>query len=282
MKLKEYPESLRTAYQLGRLPNQQVYKPTSASDLPLILSLTSIPSRLHVVHLTIRSLLSQQPAPQHIVLWLHHSLSNKLPRKLSGLQSERFSIRYGEQSCSHRKLVYALAAFPEHPIVTVDDDLMYRQGFLAALYRDHVAHPGTILGSECRVITYRSGELLPYRQWPWESAGQTNPGTLPIGFGGTLYPPGCLHPDTTNSDLYLKLAPKADDLWFKAMALLQGTAARRASDPVAKPIPIPSSQRVSLGRTNVKEDRNRVQWLQLQEYYGLTVNQSGQHNVVHR
>ncbi len=38
-----------------------------------------------------------------------------------------------------------------------------------------------------------------------------------------LYPPHSLDKIVTNKDLFIKLAPSADDVWFWAMALLQGT-----------------------------------------------------------
>ena len=38
-----------------------------------------------------------------------------------------------------------------------------------------------------------------------------------------MYPPGSLHKDVTNIELFTKLAPKADDIWFWAMGVLHGT-----------------------------------------------------------
>ena len=49
---------------------------------------------------------------------------------------------------------------------------------------------------------------------------------LPTGCGGVLYPPGSLHPDATDALAFLRLAPTADDLWFWAMAVRQGTPVR--------------------------------------------------------
>lgn len=270
MKLKEYPPSLRMMWRLKRLPEALLYRrPDPETDLPLVVSLTSIPSRLGVVHLTLRSLLNQTMLPHKIVLWLHESLADRLPPALSRLQSERLEIRYGDQTCSHRKLVYPLQQFPENTVVTVDDDVMYHPDCIAALYQDHLTHPRDVIAHECRVITHERGELAPYRSWPWESPGQTHEGTLPIGFGGTLYPPGCLHPETTHSDLYLELAPRSDDMWFKVMALRAGTAARRCSRPCPRPQPIPFSQKVSLQKSNVRRQGNVEQWQRLSRHFQL-------------
>ena len=43
------------------------------------------------------------------------------------------------------------------------------------------------------------------------------------GVGGVLYPPNCLYKDILNEELFMKLAPKADDVWFWAMAVLNHT-----------------------------------------------------------
>ncbi|TGG95267.1 glycosyltransferase [Natronospirillum operosum] len=270
MKLKEYPPSLRMMWRLKRLPDELIQRrPDVETDLPVTVSLTSIPSRLNVVHLTIRSLLNQSRLPRKIVMWLHESLAEQLPPVLSRLQSKRFEIRYSDQNCSHRKLVHPLEQFPEETVITVDDDVMYHPDCLSVLYEDHLSHPRDVIAHECRVITYEQGELAPYKSWPWEQPGQSHEGTLPIGFGGTLYPAGCLHPDTTRSDLYLDLAPRSDDMWFKVMALQMGTQARRCSAPCPRPLPIPFSQKVSLQKTNVRKQGNVEQWQRLASHFDL-------------
>jgi hypothetical protein len=48
-----------------------------------------------------------------------------------------------------------------------------------------------------------------------------------------LYPPGTLHPDVCDESLFLKLAPHADDIWFWAMAVLNGTFIRVVENFIA-------------------------------------------------
>lgn len=267
MKLKEYPGSWRRMWQLGRIPLSRV-RQAPAEPLPLTVCITSIPSRLHVLPWVLRSLLTQNRPAARIILWLHHDLRDHLPGALESLVGDSLEIRYRDQHSSHRKLVFALQELPEELTVTCDDDLMYHPDALASLYETHLVYPQDVIGNACRRITYtQSGELMPYKQWPWETAGVSTPGTLPIGFGGTLYPPGALHAEATDSNLYMALAPRADDLWFKVMALQAGTAARRSLNPPPGPLPIPRSQRVALGKTNVRQDGNREQWQRLMTHY---------------
>lgn len=272
MKLKEYPQSLFTAYKLLALKPERFH--AVQESLPIIVSLTSIPSRLSTVHLTIRSLLAQSHKPQRIVLWLNEKLRDQVPDTLTDLEGELFQIRYAQLECSHRKLVHARSAFPGELVVTCDDDVMYDHRWLVNLYQDHIRHPRSVIAHECRRIQLdANGAALPYKLWPVErQPGACGRQLLPIGYGGVLYPPNSLHPDVDNAELYLKLAPKADDLWFKAMSYLAGTETRRASQPSHKPIPVIRSQRDSLKRSNVKQDANRVQWHAICEHYNFTID----------
>src|SRR6187402_3471290 len=107
MKLKEMPRSCWRAWQLKRLSYQQLHSRTPII-LPVIVSLTSIPSRLHIIHLTIRSLLNQESKPEKIILWLNDKLQQQLPKSLTSLMGDFFEIRFVELECSHRKLIHAL------------------------------------------------------------------------------------------------------------------------------------------------------------------------------
>ena len=270
MKLKEFPGSVWRAFQLGRIPVHQLHE-SSVEALPVVVSFTSIPSRFHVIHLTVRSILAGSKKPEKIVLWLHESLKNRVPHSLSKLVGARFEIRYAVEDCPHLKLVNSLKSFGDKVIVTCDDDLMYAKNWLETLYADHLAHPQDIIAHECRAVNYdEQGEVRPYYYWYKEARrGFTYAAILPLGYAGVLYPVGCLHEDTCNEKLYLDLAPKADDLWFKAMAYLKGTAARTTKTSIIKPIPIFNSQSVSLKATNVKQDGNRKQWEAIKAHYQL-------------
>lgn len=270
MKLKEFPRSLVKALQLKRLGWRELHADIQA-PLPVIVSLTSIPSRLQAVALTVRSLLAQNAKPQQIILWLNDQLQGKLPKALVQLQGEKFAIRFVDLTCPHRKLIHSLAEFPNNIIVTCDDDLMYDASWLARLYADHLRYPQAVIAHQCRRVSFdEQGQPRPYKDWPFERARDvTDTWLMSVGFGGVLYPPGCLYGDVLKRDLFLALTPRADDLWFKAMSLLAGTQVRRSSNPGARPLPIWGTQRVSLKRTNVRGQGNSEQWQALFEHYDL-------------
>lgn len=238
--------------------------------LPLVVSLTSIASRLGVVHLSVLSILNAHVRPERIILWLNESLRDHVPRRLAGLQGQCFEIRFRKDVGPHTKLVHALAEFRDRAIVTADDDMLYDQTWLARLWADHQSYPVDVIGHQCRVISVDiAGVLLPYRQWRSASPGESSPFILPLGYGGVIYPVGSLSADATDSVLFRRLAPKADDLWFKAMSLTNGVTSRSSSCPGEKPLPVLFSQIETLKNGNVDLDGNRSQWQALVEHYGL-------------
>lgn len=269
MKLKEIPESLYRAYRLSRIPVEKLSRVRDSGAVDCVVSLATIESRLPILHLAVRSLLSQTLSPTLVILWINTALENRIPLRLRRLEGARFKIRCSEETCAHRKLVETLKLYPETPIVTCDDDVMYPDDWLERLWEEHLKSPTHVVAHECRRITYSGRELRPYSEWPVEPPGSCNALTLAVGYGGVLYPPESLHPEVINRELYDRLAPKADDLWFKAMSLRRGTAVRRTLSPSPKPTPVFLSQRSSLKEFNVKADGNRVQWQQLSEYFDL-------------
>jgi hypothetical protein len=266
MKLRELLPSWRRARQLrARVPEP------AADPLPVVVSLTSIPSRLPYVDLPVRSVLAQSRPPSLVVLWLHESLRSAIPAALAACVGARFQIRYVDGTSSHRKLVHALTTWPDRVVVTCDDDVMYDPEWLARLWDTHQRHPRDVVAHEGRrIATAADGSLRPYAEWPWvQEPGLVAADFLPVGYGGALYPPGALHPEVTDAARYLALAPTADDLWFKMMALRAGTTSRRTDAPVPKPIPVIGAKGSALAAVNIAQDRNRTQWAALTAAYGL-------------
>lgn len=264
---------MMTARKLNKIPLEKL-KSSGSCTLPVIVTLTSIPTRLKTIHITIRSLLSQTSKPEKIILWLDDDIRSQVPESLEMLTGDIFEIRTGKLSPSpHSKLVYTLAAFPDKTLITVDDDLVYAEHCLESLYKEHLKHPTSIIANKCRAISHDdNGKLLPYKQWPMNNqTGITAKNLLALGFGGVLYPANSLHPDATNQELFMKLTPKADDLWFKMMSYLQGTEVRRPTEPAKEATPVIGSQEISLKKTNVGEDGNRSQWIALCKHYSVTL-----------
>lgn len=268
MKLKEYPISLYKTFTLSTTPLKKIQE-KKPSSYPAIVSLTSIASRLHKVDITIRSLIMQSQTPYKIILWLPETLQNNIPKKLADLTGEVFEIRYSPYTFPHKKLIHTLELYPKHVIITCDDDFIYHREWYKLLVNAHLENPTSILANQTRWITYNEkGELLPYKEWV-NFKRQSAKNTLPIGAAGVLYPPGSLDKKVFDVDLFLKLAPNADDLWFKAMATLKGTPCVQTKFPPPL-IPIAGTQNESLKKLNVTKDKNREQWLALSNFFNFS------------
>lgn len=269
MKPSEALPALCAALQIAFAPPEQLGADSRHVAEPLVVSLTSIPSRLFQLHLVVRSLLRQTVQPERVLLWLNRGMRGSEPRSLRRLVGSRFEIRYTGEHRAHKKLIPALEAFPNHIVVTCDDDYLYPADWLERLLATHAEHPREIVAHACRAIQYRDGVLSPYSVWPWESPGQSRSTTMAVGYCGTLYPPGSLGETVFDRALYRQLAPDSDDLWFKATALLNGNAVRRSAAPEPVPTPTFFTQRISLKRSNIDRCGNERQWNSLDEHFGL-------------
>jgi len=269
--IKELPLSIFYSIKLKATPKSRFYN-TNKKKLPVIVSLTSIPSRLKSLHLVIRSLLSQDKLPKKIILWLNTDLKSKVPISLTKLESDIFEIQYSNLYCSHRKLIHTIEKYPEDVVITCDDDLMYRKNWLSLIYQEHQKKPNAIIGNHTVHINHDNNKKpIPFKQWKFPKEKSANiMAIVPIGAWGVLYPPNSLSNEVTNHELFLKLAPKADDLWFKAMAVLKETISIQAEKLPKEPIPIGGTQKIALKNENLGKDKNTIQWNSLNTYFQLS------------
>ncbi|WP_298550701.1 glycosyl transferase [uncultured Algibacter sp.] len=266
--VKELPKSILHSLFLHFAPSSFLLK--NKKTLPVIVSLTSIPSRISTLHLVIKSLFNQSYLPSKIVLWLHEDLKNNLPKSLNKLQSALFEIKYSPLTCSHKKLIHTLENYPESIIITCDDDLIYRTELVKNLYDEHLKYPKDIIANRTNQIKLdKNNEYRPFSQWKLKDVEINQKALCPIGAWGILYPPKSLPSEVFNQELFLKLTPKADDLWFKTMSLINGTTSRRSQNTPKSPIPIWGTQKIALKNDNIKNNKNDTQWLAVSKYFNL-------------
>lgn len=267
--IKELPKSL---WQSIFLHLTSVKKLTSKKDtLPVIISLTSIPSRFSTLHIVIKSLFNQTKLPAKIILWIHKSLKKQVPKSILKLESHLFEIRYSTLTSSHKKLIHTLELHPDSVIITCDDDLIYSNKLIENLYNEHLKHPNDIIANRAHQIKLNSSKngYLPYKKWKHISKDNNTNTMCGIGAWGILYPPKALYKDVFKEKLFLKLTPKADDLWFKAMSTLNNTLTRQSTNLPGEPIPIIGTQKIALKKENVTQNKNDLQWESLSNYYNL-------------
>lgn len=246
--------------------------PADGADHEVVVSLTSYGRRIEQVHITIESLMRQTRRPHRIVLWLEEGLKDApLPYALRLQQKRGLEIRYCEDLKSYKKLVPSLKAFPDAVIITVDDDVVYDCATIDRLMRGHEAFPGCVVCNTA--VTLDSDTDYSHDNYTNIYSVPAH-NILPVGVGGVLYPPHCLAPEVLDMESAMKLAPRADDIWFKAMALKQGTMAVRVATADAVGRGFVSAQTVqdtALWLTNVRDDRNRLQYRDVMAAYQLSI-----------
>lgn len=199
-------------------------------DIDLVVSLTSFPARIKTVSYTIESVLEQDCKPDKVVLWLAEPQfpngEKDLPKRLLRLKKFGLEICWTKGDIrSYKKLIPALVAFPESVIVTIDDDVYYPPTWLGRLYTSYISSPEKIHCHRGNVMKFHNGQPAPYNSWCYDyvNGPMSSLDIVQTGVGGVLYPPHCLYKDVTDSEIFMSLAHDTDDLWFWAMAVLQGT-----------------------------------------------------------
>jgi hypothetical protein len=241
-----------------------------------IISLTSFPERLSKVHNCIRSLLSQTVKPAKVVLYLtEQECSNiVLPRKLAALQNAGLEVRIADTNLrSFNKLFHALRDFPDYTIVTCDDDKLYPANWLEGLVTTHKQHPGQVVCNRARHIRFDvEGQPWPYLKWPAADKQRPSMSLLPLGVGGVLYPEACLDVRVLDTALYTKLCPTADDLWLKAMAMLNGTRTVKVlgSKGIYPSIPFWNGQKLS--PENIWNNGNNTALNNIMQHFDLSAS----------
>ena len=246
-------------------------------DNPIVLSLTSYPARMRELHYCLVSLLTQNCKPGKIILWLGKEnfprREAEIPEEVLALRNKGLEIRWTKDIKSYKKLIPALEIFTNSIIVTADDDAFYPPDWLETLYNDY-------LRMNCRAMIYahrahritflNTHTVNPYLLW--RRGSENPPGesflNFATGLGGILYPPGSLHQDILDEQLYSRLCPTADDIFFWAMALLQGSPIRVVENKIAElPNINGANSENALYKVNLTGGQNDVQLSNIFTHY---------------
>ena len=242
----------------------------------VIVSLTSYGRRVRAtLPYTILSLLRQTIRPETIIVWLDSTWrDNNLPKNLILFKMACVEFRFCDDMKSFKKLIPSLSAFPKDIIITCDDDLFYNKHMVERLLKAHRKYPNTICCQLAHRIQYCEDKLQPYNKW--EEVYDSNDNVFPLGGSGCLYKSTYLYKDVTNYELAERLTPKADDVWFYFMGLLNG--ANRYVLPYLKNsvIPIDAFYQFFHHGTSLMEDNlslgmNDKQISAVMDYYSINL-----------
>lgn len=209
----------------------------------LIVSLTSFPARIPSLYITLSSLLQQTMKPDMVILWLAReqfpNLENDLPESILKLQEFGLTIRWYHDIRPYKKLIPALLKFPEDIIITVDDDVFYDKKMVELLYNSYLESPENIHCHRITKISLKNGKI---KAKPKKCYNKPSFANKLVGVGGVLYPPHSLYKDIANEQLFMKLAPTNDDIWFWLMAVMNDTKIVQIPHNIDEPVELEETQ----------------------------------------
>lgn len=207
----------------------------------VVVSLTSFPDRIPYLHKTVTSLLNQTFKPDRLILWLAKEQfpdgENNLTKELIDLKNYGLEIKLYHDIKPYKKLIPALKEFPQDIIITFDDDIYYDKKTVELLYESYLKNPEFIHCHRCTKIYYKKGEIKAKGGGKKYYKKPSFANKL-VGVGGVLYPPNSLYKDITDENLFIKLAPTNDDIWFWLMAVMNNTKIKVIKNNIYNPAEI--------------------------------------------
>lgn len=241
----------------------------------VIISLTSFPKRINKVWMVVDSMFHQKVQPGKIYMYLSKEEfpeeRKNLPKRL--LEYEKLGLNICFCECNlmpHNKYFYALQEFIDKCVITIDDDIYYRDDLISNLLELHKKHPHSICANKvCRIAFNDNAGFMPYSQWKTPlCSNMPSLFDVALGYGGVLYPAHVFWKnDVFDVQTLKELALKADDLWLKAHEIIQNIQVVTGEHYCIGPN-ILGAQTVSLMSTNCSGE-NDIQWMKLCKYYGI-------------
>jgi hypothetical protein len=226
----------------------------------MVISLTSFPARLPHIAPCLESLVTQKSAEDCLVLWLGkeqfpHGMDDipEIILPFSTRKSGSVDIRFTEDIRSFTKLLPALEAFPDDTIITVDDDVSYAPHTIDILKKAHAQDPTAIFAHAVSDLYRSHGE--------WRRTSGTHgflaspqPLRMMLGIGAVLYPPHGFSKLALDRQLFQKLSPTNDDIWFWYCAAKRGTPILRVPHAINRLRMIAATSIGALSATNEAKD----------------------------
>jgi len=242
----------------------------------IIVSLTTYSKRIYDVYLTIESIFSQTLKADRLVLWLAEDefSESTLPLILKKMKNRGLEIEFYKDIRSYKKIIPSLKKFPEDIIITIDDDVLYPFDLIEMLYQSHLSNKNNVifyLGH--KILFDEKGRPKPYKEWEFRTKNYTvSLDTLPTGVGGVLYPPKIFDKEVLNEEIFMEIAPYADDIWLKAMTLKNNKCCLKVRDERNYDdhfLGMKTGQDIALHHENLNNGRNDKQFKLVFDKYKL-------------
>jgi len=235
----------------------------------IVVSFTTYPARIRAAVYVADRMLRQTMKPDKVILYLSKEefTTDNLPDEFEILEKRGLSIEYREENLkSHKKWYYAMREYKDAIIITVDDDIIFPLDLIETLWKTHLKNPKAV----CAMRAHKMELEKPYAQWKKDinERGKSSEEYMATGVGGCLYPPTALDEKAFAPEIFMKLAPTADDIWLKAMEMLKNTPVA-LTDKSLTIYEIGDSQKTALVYDNIGRGKNDEQLKAVFETYKL-------------
>ena len=274
----------------------------------VVVSLTSTPDRIRYIFPTLYSLAAQTHKPDLIVLWLGSGMA--YPEKIvSRIRELGILVEFRDDLGPNTKYHYAFSEYQSDLVITVDDDIIYHENMVEELYRTYLErtdpeppdlenpnpespdpehadqehpdpkpsdseYPDPVIARRVHRIRFgHDRKPLRYTDWIWEYRDALCPShdLLATGVGGVLYPPYVMALECWKNMDFLKISPKADDIWLKFCELSCGIricAVRNAG--FCYDVKYHKTRKNELAAENVDMGRNDEYVRSCAKYFGMS------------
>lgn len=247
----------------------------------LIVSLTTYGNRIYKLKYTLYSLIEQTIQPSKILVWLsENEFSNQsIPVDLKMFKNYGVEFCYTDDVKSYKKLVPTLLQYPTKCVVTADDDLYYKKDWLEKLWVQHQKYPNDIIAHIAHKVTFAKNDCVnPYKEW-LKNIKKEKGLLFPTSGGGVLYTNKSLFRDVVKKELFTKLSPTADDVWFFFMGYLMKQKVRLVERPYTRWVYVDIYKEYGLNDSdtlqsiNIEHNMNDKQIRNVMQFYGITDNE---------
>ena len=228
-----------------------------------VVSLTSYRGRIKWVYIPISSMLIGNVKPSRLILYLSRDeFPNELgdmPKELIQLQSHGLTIEFVDGNLrSHKKYRYAFESFPNHKIITIDDDIIYPYDFL-----ERISAINEGLGEKATIsllamkMEKRGLEYIAYGKWDYVFTNEKGDELLLMGGYGCLYnQPGVLL-EYFNEREAMDFFATGDDIYLYYLGRKAGITNYVFGKEYSRIFPvIPWVQNTNLFEVNIGEGKN--------------------------
>lgn len=189
----------------------------------LYVSLTTYAPRVHAFEYAVLSILAGSVMPEKILIYVPQGFKNLLNASpnailLNHLDSGIIDLVEMEEDLGcHSKYFYAFKSYGNRKdIVICDDDVVYYEDWLKDLIQAPKNNPNFDVFAFKAIQVFRTeNEIEPYDNWLHLSKDFKVGKTLYAeGVGGVLFLKNKLTREVFNKEVFMKITPKADDVWL--------------------------------------------------------------------